>query len=208
MAECPNTSDRARLFLEAVSLLDERLDMSDGFPWKDPLIITIATAVIAFAAIVNLLVSVLMWLATNRSAKITEKIFEAAHRPYLGIVREDVVKNDREMTTTIRAVVKNSGGVLARDIRHDWKILIDGKVTSMPSSEEPAVLVPEAEMTFAGEIDVSSKEYSSILSGEAKLLSTFNLRYKGVTQKEYHYATKREYDHTVDKLIIIEDKAD
>ncbi len=164
---------------------------SDSLWWKDPLIITtIATAVIAVATIVNLLVAIFMWRVTKESTGVTKSIFEAANRPYVGIPRVKVEKDDAAKKLNFAVEIKNFGSVPANEFDSNWDVWIDG--VSQPQTkfpDKPSVLFPQASVFRVGLI-ADPMVYSSIVTGKSALEFVVEVRYKGVTQKEYYYREK------------------
>lgn len=180
-------------------------DMSSDFLWwKDPLIITtIATAVIAVATVVNLLVAIFMWRVTRESTRITRSIFEAANRPYVGIPNVNVQKDDAAKKLDFTVRIKNFGSVPANEFSSKWDVLIDG--VSQPQTgipDKPAVLFPQVSVLLAGTF--ADPMYSSIVTGKSALEFVVKVRYKGVTQKEYYYRQKNRYYPQANSFMVIE----
>ena len=62
---------------------------------------TISTIIIAGAAVVNLIVAILLWKTTINSTKITRDIFEASHRPYVGVISAKYLHTESSQTTNL-----------------------------------------------------------------------------------------------------------
>ena len=73
------------IFRQVTGSTTVQLAMPSVAYWEDQ--ITVATLVIAASTVVSLIVSVLMWNAMRRQTQLTQDIFEAAHRPYVGVLK-------------------------------------------------------------------------------------------------------------------------
>ena len=162
--------------------------------WKDP--ITLATVVIAFSSIMSFLVSVLLWNVSRKYTNVTQSIFEAAHRPYVGVLSLDGSFSHHggnpPITANLQVVIKNSGSVPALDITTSWRVVGWGKPIKLVS-EEPKALLPgveEANSTKFSLFEIEGKDFGR--TAALDLLVT--LDYKGIADKKYRYEQHAKYN--------------
>jgi hypothetical protein len=119
---------------------------TDPSIWHDP--ITWATIVIAAAAFANVIVAYYMWRAAQDSARaaetsvqVTREIFEAGHRPYMGL--QEVVP--QEFTgpniANLDLVLTNFGTALAQQVTYTVAATI-GNLIVAELKEEGLTLQP------------------------------------------------------------------
>src|SRR5205085_6695132 len=107
--------------------------------YQDPVVVS--TIVIAIATVVNVVVSYFLWRATYHSMKITQKVFEAANRPYLGT---QAVKTIRDDLLRFSVEIKNVGTAAADKVKVNWKFSSSNlPVPINSSSGEPTVIMPQ-----------------------------------------------------------------
>ena len=78
--------------------------------------IALATVVIATATVVNLFVSIFLWRATAGATRITRDIFEASHRPYLGVTQIDTELDAANQRMKIVCHARNFGSIPAHNV--------------------------------------------------------------------------------------------
>jgi hypothetical protein len=111
--------------------------------WGDP--ITISTVVVAVFTVVSVVVSTFMWSATRAQARISREIFEAEHRPYVGVIElGGSMSISGQVRGWLSILIKNSGKVPAYRLRIFWQLSIgDTVLTDTNSSPEAMVLLPD-----------------------------------------------------------------
>ena len=182
--------------------------MHYGSPWwQDP--ITLSTMVIACATVLNLGISFFMWLATYRSMNITKNIFDAAHRPYVGVLGNSIslIRRAAQREIQINVKLKNSVTVSANLVKYEISIFLDGKISCRRFRKGPATLFPQEVLTCGGALPVGD-QYDRICNSESKVEVGFSLRYKGSSPTEHHHTVRRGYKHETDSFVIVEDFTD
>jgi hypothetical protein len=171
------------------------MDLVQLTPWyKDPVAWSvIATAV---ATIVYAIISSGLWKATKRTAEIaertadiTQRIFEAANRPYIGIDRVNAI--DEELKKGVDIVVKNFGTIPARELCGQTTMKTDKQVV-FTNEAGPTILCQGGEFVIG--IMLSTELYSdAIVSNKVPLFIKTELWYKGLGDVEYHVCYNYEY---------------
>ena len=177
--------------------------------WNDE-VITKATIVIAAATVLALVANVLLWLTTRRSTNLTRDMFEAGHRPYVGVTGVEMYdpdkdEDDEDETSEdedddppkmiIFAVeYGNVGTVPAHNVHPTMTIVVDGVVLPEDVREEEDILfvLPGGKQYLQDVID-DPKQLKSVMG--AKVLSViFKCTYEGLTNKQYRYEVKVTYE--------------
>jgi hypothetical protein len=159
--------------------------------WKDP--ITLATLVIAVSTVVSVVVSVLMWAAMRRQTKVTQAMFEAAYRPYIGAIELSPMTSIQELAWTVLTLqVKNSGSIPAFGLTATWKLLIDGQSILQNVPSQKLTLLPNTFAHLNTEFTVAREVYEKVKIG--KLRFSVTIDYQGVKNKKYRYTQHGETD--------------
>jgi hypothetical protein len=119
--------------------------------FKDP--IAGATVVIAFATVINLMISVGLWIATKQSVDVARHVFQTANRPYIGTETIATNRNRQSKNLHIIASMKNYGTVPSEETELDWQVLLNGMdqpMTKIPV--RPSVIMPGESVHFPGAI--------------------------------------------------------
>jgi hypothetical protein len=152
--------------------------------------------VIALATIVNLVVATMLFNATSRAADIAQQVFEAAHRPYVGIDSFDTDMDTERHTLTVTAQMKNYGTAPAEHNDAGWQEYLNGVaqvMSHLPTG--PRTLFPGQIAKFtSGE---GEPIYSQIMTGSSTLEFVIYASYKGPGGKSYSYREKYRYDPSV-----------
>ena len=76
---------------------------------------TIFTAVIALAALINIIIAAFMWVAMMKSLRLNRDIFKTSFRPYLGIIEPvNTIYDDTKYELTL--IINNFGNVPAQNL--------------------------------------------------------------------------------------------
>jgi hypothetical protein len=156
--------------------------------WRDP--ITVATVVVAIFTVVSVVVSAFMWSATRKQAQISREIFEAAHRPYVGVdnVNAFIYPGRNGTTLQIGITTKNSGSVPARHIVVMWSVSLLGQdVPREPHVDQAIVLLPEQSRVINTSHLLSGEMYTAFRLPDSLVEIVATIKYKGVTEKDYNY---------------------
>src|SRR5437867_3356201 len=81
---------------------------------SDPM--TVATIIIAAATVVYSVLTVLLFITTVKNTSITRQIFEAAHRPYLGIPEVNTTVAPTNDAVQFECGIRNFGSIPAHNI--------------------------------------------------------------------------------------------
>jgi hypothetical protein len=160
--------------------------------WDDP--ITVATVVVAVFTVVSVIVSAFMWSATREQARISREIFEAAHRPYVGVLElSGSMSIGARVDGWLSILIKNSGTVPAYQLRAFWLLSIgDVVILDTRGTEKASVLLPDEPTRLHLNYVISKEQFSELKEG-ANLNIVVSIKYKGVTKKEYDYTQHAIY---------------
>lgn len=166
------------------------MEITQAIPWyRDPATLSgLSSIVIALATLLYVIISVFLWKATKRSADITEKMFEASNRPYIGIDRIDAV--DKDYPKKIDLTVKNFGTVPAKDVWEETTARTHNEVVHHHKSD-PTILCQGG--AFVSGINISEELYSAILLDSLPLVITIDIHYKALGDIEYQATYTYEY---------------
>lgn len=196
--------------------------------YKDP--ITVATIIIALAAIGSAVISERLrrvtaeyvqatkeyvkatqdmlnatqetMQLTKDNLRVTRDIYEAAHRPYVGIFEVNHGFQQQNTALLIELKYKNIGSVPAVELKAAVTFAVDGAPISddSPVKDSVGVILPDqtlaARYTYYG-------DFNEALTGNIILTFTFSCSYKGVTQQEYRYEQESQYEHHFKGFYII-----
>jgi len=153
--------------------------------WKDP--ITLATIVIAGAAVLNFFVTRRLWEATKRTAEIARLVFEAGERPHVGISSIGVKNNQKDKILSFSVRLQNFGKIPATQMKASWE---DFKIGDLPITRENKYPENEGAVVFPGVVktkseSVKDKAYDAIFQGIAKLQFSILITYLGSRGDKY-----------------------
>jgi hypothetical protein len=162
--------------------------------WDDP--VTVATVVVAIFTVVSVIVSAFMWSETREQARISREIFEAAHRPYIGITElSGAMSIQGKVHGWVTVLIKNSGSVPAYRLKILWRLSIgDIVLPDTKTAERVMVLLPDDPTRITLDY-YFSQDYMEKLNG-APLDILVTIKYKGVTDKEYNYTQHAVYNRS------------
>jgi hypothetical protein len=92
--------------------------------WDDP--ITLATVVIAAATVINVFASLYIGKKTSDYTEITQNIYKAFNRPYVGINSITATKDNKIRKLFVDYKIKNYGSVPATGVRVNINTKLDG----------------------------------------------------------------------------------
>lgn len=161
-------------------------------PWyADP--VTLSTAVIAVATVVNLLVTIAFWRVTKESVDVAKKSLEIGNRPYVGVTWIDLHPNLNAQTLTFTPIVKNTGSVPAEKLTLSWDVFLNG--ISQPLQSVPA----KPMMLFPNEITrlhatLGAPTFGLVMAGTAILEFTVKAEYELPQGDTCTYCQKYRYE--------------
>jgi hypothetical protein len=165
--------------------------------FRDP--ITGSTVMIAFATVVNLLISGFLWRATKeavdvskRSVEISRKVFEAANRPYVGVENLEVQRNEATKNLRIRTTFKNFGSIPAYETMPSADVLLDNAVQESKDLSKPLTLMPGGP-SISLTVDLSTEWSTQVLEKRKNLIITALAWYRDTVRLHtycQHFAVK------------------
>lgn len=144
--------------------------------------VALSSVIIAIATLAYVFVSLLLWKATKRAADITQKMFEAANRPYVGVTTIELETGPQAVHIPI--TVKNSGTVIASNIGIAANSFHNGTpFRADPIEEYPGVLIPGAE--FFKDIVIRPTSFANIVAQGEEITVSVDIEYTGLTSTKY-----------------------
>lgn len=160
------------------------IQIAPASSWSDP--ITLATIIIAACTVLYSVLTYFMFRATVANTKITNKIFEAAHRPYLGIQSTNTKLNDGAIEFI--CIARNFGSVPAHNIEIlSHATTVGGTATDLPRLVEIGgfSIYPTSHKEL--HLRVGDKSVYNAISNNARLEMFVTLRYEGLAGQKYEY---------------------
>lgn len=159
-----------------------------------------STLFIAVATGVNLIVAILMWRVTRSYTLTTRDMFEASHRPYIGIAELESKKEENNPFALL-AYVKNFGNVPAYNFLGNWQLRINGQLADLaPRTDKPQIIAPQALIHIV--IYIGAEDFLAIKDG-AQTDLVISLQYEGVTGKRHHCKNVYSYSRELRDFEII-----
>jgi hypothetical protein len=159
--------------------------------YSDPVILS--TVVIACATVANVFVSTLMWLITRRYVKITEQIFNAQQRPFIGVASYTFESDPQTKRISLGVKFENFGTIPARKFDANWEVYIGEMAIQINKTKvNPSTLFPKVPSIINGSM-IQEKTYDSIMNGAVALEIIFKATYQGVTDIEYETYEKARF---------------
>jgi hypothetical protein len=149
-----------------------------------------ATVVIAIATILYLMATVLLWLTTRRSVTMTNDMFKASHRPYVGSM--GVQRQDREEPRIIDfiAAYSNFGSIPAFEYRCNVTLIADRIVLPNVIKEEEEVIVLFPSQQRSVILTVHEPDEVQAIENASTVSLIFECTYQGVAKTEYRTTQK------------------
>lgn len=198
------------------SLLLALADLAQSTPLPTPLsqitqaawdtrAITVSTIIIALAAVVNFIVAWLLWRTTVGYTKVTRDIFDASHRPYVGVVMVDYVRHHSPLQVELIGHIKNVGTVPARDVKIQHQLIMNGKAQS-PSGLDTnfGVIFPGVEVQWRC-CTSNDEEYKECLTANLEVRMTID--YAGLAGQSYRYEYQAMRERSRDVFAVLKTSA-
>ena len=167
-----------------VIYLFQAADAPSQYTFHDEAVV-ISTVVIALAAIINLVVSTLLWRETRSYSKTTRDMFEASHRPYVGVHRIQFTNDESQRKITIRAEIHNKGSVPAQRVEYEVKVVANGFPLPVIMAEHKPSLIFPGTPAFNTSHITDAKEYRDTISMPIDFF--LSVHYEGVANRKYSY---------------------
>jgi hypothetical protein len=148
---------------------------------------------IAVATVVNLFVSIGLWITTRDSVDVARHVFEAANRPYIGIEGIFVHNDSQKKDLSITVVIKNWGTVPGEKATIEWEVMLDGN--AQPGTKVPdkaKTLFPGGILTLAASMGASN--YERIINHQTGVTVKVSASYEGPGPKTYRYCEISRYE--------------
>lgn len=164
--------------------------------WKDP--ISLATIVIAISTVASVGVSLLLWNVTRGYTQVTREIFEAAHRPYIGLLDlsgDGGQSGNEPVRLGFGAKYRNSGSVPGNNVTVRWQLATKSgaEVKFYAPDEKPTVLLPGDEQSTSIWLDLEDELNKAWLDSDLELQVLLVVTYQGVTGSEYSHRQEGTY---------------
>jgi len=169
--------------------------------WKEPLVIS--TIVIATASAIYTVFSILLWRVTARYTKTTEKMFEASHRPFIGVEKIDITDEPGNNRLTVVARLTNFGSFPANRLLLSWNLTVNGApLLPGPSEGRATVLFPR--VAFKIQHPITGPTYTAVTQSPAALEFSIDARYQGVEGREYRSQQRYLYNRELKTFDVLE----
>ncbi|HXT64856.1 MAG TPA: hypothetical protein VN696_17575 [Pyrinomonadaceae bacterium] len=182
--------------------------------WREP--ITLATIIIAIAAVLNLAATIYIGSATRQYVQATDSYvrvskdqFSTSQRPYLGVVfvglyptcdgrpsvKTELESNRRSNTLPLIISVQNFGGVPARDVSISFVLKINGQAQPTRTNTADAIALFPGQQ-FSRSSATFSSLVSAVLDGSATEDVEIEVKYRGYLDEQYMTKEHAKYDST------------
>jgi hypothetical protein len=172
---------------------------------KDPMIVS--TIIIALATVANIGISVMLWLTTQQSVQVaqesvevTRQVFNAANRPYIGVVTIETNLNQKNRRLDYTAEIKNYGTVTANSVEIQLETFVNSQI--QPQSYDPetksGVLLPTSSV-FVND-GISDPYFKAVMETGSRLQVKVSVRYFGATGVSHSYTQEYKYDPAANKF--------
>ena len=162
------------------------------------------TMVVSVCAVINIIIIVLMLIATKKYTKITEEIFLTAQRPYIGKKDHAIMFDDDNKVIRFSNIIKNYGSVPAKKFSCKIKLLIKGKLQELDGGESSnQIFFPEEthSMDLILNLHKQPKAFYAIINGELPLELTMEIEYFGATDKKYSTTETEIYNSSIKTFV-------
>ena len=156
--------------------------------WGDPQVIS--SVVSATATVIYVIATFQILRAANDSAATTRDIFQAAHRPYIGVthIAAEMLPSGQILS---KINVKNFGSVPAANIHTATAFYLDGAELDLSQRHN------DGDSLFPGDSNVLrvqlSKDKSQLLLAGSPAHIACSIKYEGVGGKGHGYECRYEY---------------
>lgn len=148
--------------------------------------------VIAFAAVLNFVVSLGLFCATQNTASVARKVFEAGNRPYIGVL--SISPRARPPNFEFTIALKNFGTAPAESTDVRYRAYVNGAVQPVGriGTQRTVTIFPGLQLFLTG--GVLGPSAQQILDGSAVLTVLVQGPYKGPEGKTYTYSEEYRYN--------------
>ncbi|HYX30309.1 MAG TPA: hypothetical protein VE863_17345 [Pyrinomonadaceae bacterium] len=153
-----------------------------------------ATVVIAVATVVYTFATILLFITTSRNTRITRDIFEAAHRPYIGIAEVNTTVAPNGNAVDFECAMRNFGTIPAHNVEIlDASLSINGNPANLGRLEFGRFSVfPTSQHFF--QVNVHNAPNANAILRFSRLELRISLRYEGLAEKKYTYGYHAVYN--------------
>ena len=158
----------------------------------------------SFLTLIYVLLTRNILLSAKNSVELSKNNYENNNRPFLGIIKYQITKDNKKKTFIFEPVIKNCGIIPAKEIKINFDYFYNGTtVERLQTPFYPSVLFPDSEACLSNIITTAEK-YKSIMNGSSILDVFFYIQYKGVSDKIYSTQEKCKYDPIINDFIAYE----
>ncbi len=140
------------------------------------------------ATVVYTVVTAFIWYTTRQNTIATRQVLEASHRPYVGVTLvhvEEMLSSYADLCATIQ----NVGTVPSRNVEIELQISFDGSPKKTSTLKNVALLPNQAHVLCCG---IGAEEVK-FLNSPHKAEAAVEIRYQGMTDKQYRTKTRSTY---------------
>lgn len=160
--------------------------------------------VVSVCAVFNIVIVTFMLLATRKYTKVTEEIFLASQRPYIGKEKHIIMFDENNKVIRFSNIIKNYGSVPAKKVSCKIKMLIKGKLEKIDGGESSnQIFFPQEthSMDLILNLHKQPNAFYAIVNGELPLELTMEIEYYGATKKKYSTTETEIYNHTIKTFV-------
>ena len=163
------------------------------------------TIVVALCAVASVYVAIKMWKATKKYTEVTENIFLASQRPYIGRSTHKIRFVEEKKVIDLSVFIKNYGKVPAKNVSAIINIFVNEILLSdiKNNKTEGQVLFPSQEhpIDFIFDLQNIPASYNDIKNGKLLFEIMTEIKYNGVTKTQYTTKEKEAYKHIIASFI-------
>jgi hypothetical protein len=164
-------------------------------------VVSVVTAIIVF---VYTTVAGWQGCLSRQQVKISQEVFDAVNRPYVGLAGNTPERNDAAKTLSIKFPIKNFGSTIpATNVLVGWKPTLDGQNLNVvyDTPPKPGILMPGEFTLLSGSIDV--EHFDDVMVRHQRFDIEVAVTYSGPGDKTYEYCVKLEYLPKVNGFTVI-----
>jgi len=166
-----------------------------------------ATIVIAVATVVYSVLTLLLFITTSRNTSITREIFEASHRPYLGIPEINTTIAPSGNAVHFECGIQNFGSIPAHNIEMTaGDLAINGAAVNLRAGEFGKFSIfPTSHHFFHTDIHDAPNAATVLQFSRVEL--RISLRYEGLAKKKYTYDYHAMYNPVVGQFTPLKEES-
>ena len=149
-------------------------------------------------SVCGVVVTILMLIVTYKYFKITKNIFLVSQRPYIGRTSFKMEFKEETHSIYLRFFVKNFGNVPARKVDTIFQLYINDRIIPVENSQSKnQIFYPQENLPIDIALPDNPLYFNGIKHGDSRLKIVTEIKYYGVTDKQYSTTETEIYNHTV-----------